>query len=119
MHELSICQALIHQVEQLCVQHQAQRVTHIVVRVGALSGVEADLLHNAFSIACAGTVAAEATLDLQTQPIRVRCRVCGAETEASANRLLCGVCASWQTNLLSGDELLLASVELDQDETKL
>jgi len=113
MHELSICQALISQVEQLSAQHQAKRVVHIVVQVGVLSGVEPDLLHNAFSIARAGTIAAEATLELQTQPVQVRCRVCGAETAAAANRLLCGVCESWQTTLISGDELLLARVELD------
>lgn len=113
MHELSICQALMTQVESVAAQHQATKVTSITVQIGVLSGVVPDLLAQAFTIARAGTVAEQAELITETLPIKVRCRQCGAETEASANRLLCGVCGDWQTQLISGEELLLASVELE------
>ena len=76
--------------------------------------MEPDLLQRAFPIAAAGTVADHAQLVLDTVPIRVRCESCGAESEAAPNRLLCGACGDWHTQLLSGDEMLLASVELDQ-----
>jgi hydrogenase nickel incorporation protein HypA/HybF len=46
--------------------------------------------------------------------VRVRCEQCGAESEASPNRLLCGACGDYHTRLLSGDELLLVSVELER-----
>lgn len=113
MHELSICQALMTQVESVAAQHQATKVISITVQIGVLSGVVPDLLAQAFTIARAGTVAEQAELITETLPIKVRCRQCGAETEASANRLLCGVCGDWQTQLISGEELLLASVELE------
>jgi len=45
--------------------------------------------------------------------VRVRCRGCGAETMATANRLVCGACGDWHTDLLAGDELLLLRVELE------
>jgi len=48
-------------------------------------------------------------------PIRVRCNTCKAETEAAANRLLCGACGDWQTTLISGDEMLLERVELQTE----
>jgi hydrogenase nickel incorporation protein HypA/HybF len=102
------------QVETVAAEHQATKVTRIVVQVGVLSGVVPDLLVQAFSIARAGTVAEHAELITETLPIKVRCRQCGAETEASANRLLCAECGDWQTQLISGDELLLASVELEE-----
>ena len=112
MHELSICQAMLQQVEAIAAQRQARGVTSITIRIGPLSGVEPDLLQHAFPMARAGTVAAEARLIVERLPIRVRCEQCDAETEATPNRLLCGACGDWHTRLVSGDEMLLASVEL-------
>jgi hydrogenase nickel incorporation protein HypA/HybF len=112
MHELSVCQALIRQVEDIARQHQAEAVKSVNVRIGPLSGVEPDLLEQAYSLAVAGTVAEASRLVIEKLPIRVRCEKCGAETGAEPNKLICGVCGDWHTQLLSGDEMLLASVEL-------
>jgi hydrogenase nickel incorporation protein HypA/HybF len=46
--------------------------------------------------------------------VRVRCRTCRAETDAEPNRLVCGTCGDFRTDLISGDELLLVSVELER-----
>ena len=86
----------------------------IVVRISALSGVEPELLREAFPLAAAGTQADTAELRVESLPIRVRCTDCDAESDASPNRLLCAACGSFRTRLLSGDELLLASVELER-----
>ena len=104
----------MQQVEALAIQHDAACVTNIRVCIGPLSGVEARLLAQAFPIAAAGSLAEKAVLEIEVLPIRVRCRECGAETDATANRLLCGECGHWQTQLLSGDEMLLASVEFEK-----
>jgi len=112
MHELSIAQALVEQIEAHVASHGAQAVGRVVVKIGPLSGVEPELLATAFPLAAAGSLAATAELILETLPVRVRCQSCGAETEAAANRLLCGECGDWHTQLRSGDELLLASLEL-------
>jgi hydrogenase nickel incorporation protein HypA/HybF len=113
MHELSLCQSLMQQVEVIAREHRARAVSLVKVRIGPLSGVEPQLLVQAFPIASAATVAEGAVLVTETLPVRVRCRRCGAESEARPNRLVCGVCGHWQTQLLSGDEMLLASVELE------
>jgi len=112
MHELSICQALLDQVEHIARDHGATRVERILLRVGPLSGVEPALLLSAYPLAAAGTVAELAELVIEPAPVRVRCNDCGAETEAAPNRLLCGDCGGWKTRLVSGDELLLANLEL-------
>ena len=112
MHELAVCQALIGQVRDIARQHQAAAVTAVNVRIGPLSGVEADLLEQAFPLASAGTVAEASRLVIEKLPIRVRCEACGAETLVEPNRLVCGRCGDWHTQLVSGDEMLLASVEL-------
>ncbi len=112
MHELSVCEALLSQVRATANTHGAGSVGKITVRVGPLSGVEPDLLAQAFTIARNGPLTAEATLEIESQPIRIRCRDCGSENEALANRLLCQNCNSYRVDLISGDELLLAQVEL-------
>ena len=114
MHELSICQALIEQVEKLARDNQAIAVTTISLQVGPLSGVEIPLLEHAYPLAAAGTVAEQAELLIESMPVRVRCNTCGTETEASANRLLCGACGDYHTELVSGDEMILSRLEFDK-----
>ncbi|MDR9435801.1 MAG: hydrogenase maturation nickel metallochaperone HypA [Thiohalophilus sp.] len=115
MHELSICQSMLNQIEAVAMENRATAVHRVKVQVGPLSGVEPQLLQQAFPIAVAGSIAETAVLEIELLPIRLECRQCGAESEAaSANKLVCGQCGHWQTRLLSGDEMLLASLELDR-----
>ncbi len=112
MHEMSICQGLMDQVERIAREQGASRVDSIVLSIGPLAGVEADLLSRAFDVARVETVAENAELEIQTGPIVVECRKCGASGEAQVNRLLCPSCGDWQVNLTQGDELLLLRLEL-------
>ena len=114
MHELSICQALIEQVEAVAREHQANNVVSISVQVGPLSGVVPELLERSFSVVQAGTVAEHAEFNIETLPLRVSCNACGAETPAISTRLVCGNCGDWRVRVVSGDQLLLASVEVER-----
>jgi hydrogenase nickel incorporation protein HypA/HybF len=114
MHELSICQALIEQVESIARENEALAVKTIWVQVGPLSGAEIPLLEHAYPVAAAGSVAEDAELILEHMPVKVRCRSCGGESEAAPNRLVCGQCGDYHTDLISGDEMLLARLELDK-----
>lgn len=118
MHELSICQDLLDQVLRIAAERSAPAVTRVTLRVGPLSGVEPELLQLAFPLARAGTLAEQAELVIESLPLRVRCDTCGAETDAAPNRLVCGACGDWHTRLASGDELMLVSVDLIEDERK-
>ena len=116
MHELSVCTALLEQVESIAKQHRAARVEKIVLRIGPLSGIEVPLLEHAYPLAATGTVAADAQLVVEPLPVKVKCSQCGAESEVKPNRLLCAACGDFRTNLVSGDEMLLASLELIEEE---
>ena len=115
MHELSVCQALVTQVERIALEQRAQ-VCSITVSIGPLSGVEPALLEQAYPLAVAGTCLSAARLVIDSLPVRVHCRSCRKDTEAAPNRMLCAECGDWRTELLSGDELLLSSVELSRDQ---
>lgn len=114
MHELALCQAMMSQVETIARTHRASRVTSITLGVGPLAGVEVQLLHHAYPIASAGTIAEDAELVIEETPIRVHCDRCNEDSDALVNRLVCSRCGDWRTELVSGDELLLVSVELDK-----
>lgn len=122
MHELAICQSLLAKVEEISGAHHAAPVRRIVVQIGPLSGVDPGLLRDAFTIARAGSCADIAELAVETVPVRVHCTVCGNQSTARANRLLCASCGSFRTRVVSGDELLLRRVEfppwsVDPDES--
>jgi hydrogenase nickel incorporation protein HypA/HybF len=112
MHEMSICQGLMDQVERIAAEQNASRVDSIVLSIGPLSGVEPVLLNRAYEVARLHTVAENAELEIETGPIVVECRDCGAKGEAEVNRLLCPSCGNWQVNLVQGDELLLLRLEV-------
>ena len=114
MHELAICQSLMDQVETIAAERNARSVTSIVIGMGPLSGVEAQLLKNAYPLASAGTIAERAELIIEHLPLRVKCTQCGSESEALPNKLICKQCGDWRTTLVSGDEMMLMSVELEK-----
>lgn len=113
MHELSICLAVIEQVERIVARHRAKSVSAIVLDVGPLSGVEPQLLDAAWPLAAVGTVAADARLDIESAELIVTCTECGHETAVLPNRLLCGSCGGYRTRVTSGDEMILKRLELD------
>lgn len=113
MHELAICQALMNQVENIAAERNARSVVSIVVGMGPLSGVEAQLLKHAYPVASAGTVAEGAELVIESMPVRIKCTQCDSESDALPNKLVCKACGDWRTTLISGDELMLMRVELE------
>lgn len=112
MHELSVCLGMLQQVEDIARDKAATEVVRIRIQIGPLSGVEANLLEQAFPLASAGTLAEHAELIIDPLPVRVRCRSCSSESDVPPNRLLCTHCGAYDTQIISGDELLLSSVEL-------
>ena len=83
--------------------------------MGPLSGVEAPLLKQAFPFAAAQTVAEHAALIIEELPVIVECKQCGSHSTVATNKLICAQCGDYHTRLVSGDEMLLASVELNRE----
>jgi hydrogenase nickel incorporation protein HypA/HybF len=116
MHELSVCLSLLEQVQAIAADRNAIQVTRIELKVGPLSGVESALLHSAWPMAAAGTIATDADFVVEESAIIVRCSECNAETDAEPNRLVCGDCGDYRTTVVSGDEMILQSIELETPE---
>ncbi len=112
MHELSICQSLLGEVERVATANKATDVNKITVAVGPLCGVEPPLLARAFEVARMGTIAERAAIEIEILPVVVWCETCAIASPVAANALLCGRCGNWQVELRSGAELLLTRIEL-------
>lgn len=116
MHELSVCQSIIKQAVAIAEQNGAQAICRIELAIGPLAGVDIQLLQHAFPLASAGTLAQHAKLDAQALPLKVRCLSCFRESDVEPNRLLCAHCNDWHTQVISGDEMLIRSIELETEE---
>jgi hydrogenase nickel incorporation protein HypA/HybF len=113
VHELSVCQGLLRQVERIAQENRARAVDRIVLQVGGLSGVEPRLLESAFEIARMGTLAENAELVIEEGPIVVKCQECGGSSAVPVNRLVCSYCGNWRVNVTQGEELLLLTLDLE------
>lgn len=113
MHELSVCQALLHEVAKTAASRGASAVERITIEVGRLSGVEPELLARAFEMARVGTCASQAVLVIQTLEITVSCTECGATSQVEPTHLTCGACHGYRTRVIEGDELRLRALELE------
>jgi hydrogenase nickel incorporation protein HypA/HybF len=117
VHELAISRSVLTMVADVARKHGGA-VRKVVLRIGPLSGVEPASLLRAYPIAAAATVAEGSELVIEATDVVVRCRVCEATSHTTANDLVCGACGNWQTDLVSGDEMLLVRVELTPQEAE-
>jgi hydrogenase nickel incorporation protein HypA/HybF len=111
MHEYSLVLSLIERVEQEMKTHHATSAQRIVVSVGELSGVEAELLESAFEIARESTSLKNTELAVTRVPARWRCASCSNEVNSRAS-LTCDACGGL-AQLVEGGEILFESVELE------
>ncbi len=113
MHELSIAESLIEQVETAVRADGAARVTAVRLRIGALAGVDADALRFGFDVATVGTLLEGAALEIDLVPVVVYCPVCDLESElATIQQFRCPRCGRPTGELRQGRELLIESVEV-------
>ncbi len=114
MHEMSIAHSILTQVESLQIQHQAERVIWIKIRIGKISGVVAEQLQYAFDIyKLQFPTCKETELKIDELEIKTRCRDCGRESEQQELFLACSFCGSIQVDIIQGQEMIIEQVELD------
>ena len=94
MHELSIAQALVEQVEQKLAGDRAAVIRSVKVSIGELSGVSSEALETAFPFAAEGTRLAGAELVIERVPAVGRCAGCGQESGQEFPFPVCGKCGA-------------------------
>lgn len=115
MHELSLIASVFDLLEEKAREHGAARVTQVVLKVGALSGVVPDLLESAFETYKKGTLADGARLDVVRVPLKLRCPDCGGEAVREDADFSCVACGSRRVEIIEGREILVERIELETE----
>jgi hydrogenase nickel incorporation protein HypA/HybF len=108
MHELSVVQSIVDTVTD---RTGGAEVRNVRLVIGQLSGVVPDSVRFCFDLVAAGTPLEAAVLDIEEPAGSARCEQCGTEFGVDDLLLLCR-CGSSEVRLLTGDELLIRSVEV-------
>lgn len=112
MHEVGIIESTLAVIGREAAKHGAVRVARVVLRIGAISGVEPEALRFAFTAVTPGSIAEEAELDLELVPARAHCRDCAEDFTIDAGFIFqCPRCSALSGDVRSGRELELARLE--------
>jgi len=115
VHELALMTEVLARVCETARANNAAKVTAIHLVCGAVSGVVPDCLHFCFDVCAADTLAAGATLTIETAPTRWQCRACGQmlDSTADAGHAACPHCHARDIALAGGREVFLKSIEVE------
>ncbi|PIS36310.1 MAG: hydrogenase maturation nickel metallochaperone HypA [Nitrospirae bacterium CG_4_9_14_3_um_filter_53_35] len=114
VHELSVAMNMIEMAESACVEQGYSRVEAVSIRVGRASGIMRDALVFAFDCAKAGTLAADARLDIEDVPVGGACNDCHAEFSVEEAFVFnCPACGGKSFQITSGQELHIVELEVD------
>jgi hydrogenase nickel incorporation protein HypA/HybF len=113
MHELSIVASLFEILEAKARENQATKIVGVRLKVGKLAGVVPEFIASAFDIYKQDTIAAEARLEIEEVPLKLRCRDCAAEIVKEEYSLLCPSCGSTDLEMLEGMDLFLDKIDLE------
>lgn len=113
MHEYSVVQALLEQIEGVAAENEATIVTKIVVKIGIMSGVEVHLLEIAFNTFKEKTICDGAEFVLNVQPLTIECQECNAVSELEKIHYCCQKCESTNVKVIDGEDMFLMSLEME------
>ena len=113
MHEFSIASAVV----DTAVKHaDGRRVIVVSLRCGRLRQVVPDALEFAFGIVARETVCEGARLDQEVVAARLRCDGCDRAWEIELPAFRCPTCGTADVAVLSGEELEVESIEIEEQE---
>lgn len=113
MHELSIAHSIVDIVRQYVQPPDLKLVRSIRLSVGEHSGVVVDSLEFSFSAITADTELKDSRLVVDRIPFVIECRSCGARSRTEWGVMRCPACGKSETTVVSGTELKVLDIELD------
>jgi hydrogenase nickel incorporation protein HypA/HybF len=117
MHEMGIAMEILDIVQDAIPADMAGvRVRRVNLKVGRLSAVVPDSLRFCFQVAADKTAAAGAELAIEEIDVTARCGDCLHEWTIDTPDFVCPACNSGRTEMLSGRELEIVSIEIADEE---
>lgn len=113
MHELSLAHNVLEIVQQYVPPEDAHTVKTVRMKIGELSGVVVESLEFCFEAITTGTSLHGARLDVEQIPLRSECRQCATLFRVEQNNFRCPSCGSSNLTIVSGRELQVTEIELN------
>ena len=114
MHEMSLMGGGFEAIEATLAHHHVKKVLLVKLKIGQLTNAEPDALQMAFAAFAQGTVCEGAELQIETLPVKGRCRSCSEEFMVPGLIFACPVCQHLGIDITQGEELLLESLEVEE-----
>jgi len=112
MHEYFIVQNILKTIEDVLRDYPGKKVTKAVLLIGKFSGVEPDLLKTALDFFKKDSPLEEAEIIIELEDLKIKCLDCGKETVKERWDIICPFCKSFNTQIISGEEMFLKTLEL-------
>lgn len=114
MHELSIVEALISQVQQeLDRAGQQGRVLQLELSIGRLSGVNPESVRFAFNLLAPGTFVDGAEIVIHEPKAICHCHACNRQVEIDDLVVECPECAAIDITIEGGREMMLQTIDIE------
>jgi hydrogenase nickel incorporation protein HypA/HybF len=113
MHEFGIANSVLEAARAEASLRPELKLAKIVVRVGDLAGVDADALSFCFEAMVKETDMQSVVLEIERRAHRNRCPHCANEFEIVNYDITCPACGEPETTFVSGNELELAYLEME------
>ena len=117
MHEFSIGDSVVRSViaELVRLKTPPGALRSVRVAVGVMRQIVPDTLVFAYESLSQDTPAAGSKLVLRPVPVTARCKACNWQGSLEVPLFLCGACQSGQIELITGMELQLESLEVEEN----
>jgi len=113
MHELSIAQNIIEIVHESVPADELPDVRAVKLRIGAFAGVVPESLEFSFTALVADTALSNARIQIEHIPFIIQCHACRQSFSNEHGFVICPNCGGVDTKILSGTELQVDEIELD------
>lgn len=113
MHELSLCESMMHVLEEQARSEAFSRVTLVRLEIGALSCIEPEAMRFSFDVVTRGTLAEGARLEIIPTLGKAWCMTCAQAVSVGQRFDACPRCGDELLPPTGGDELRIKELEVD------
>lgn len=115
MHEMGIANSVLEAVRIEMQKYPEAHPSKVCVRIGEMAAIDQDALRFCFDAIKADTALEDLELAIEVCARRHRCLRCRREFVVQDYLFRCPDCASLETECISGDELQLAYLEVEEE----
>lgn len=112
MHEMSMAKNIIEIIKESVVEKDLVSIDKVILKVGELSGVVADSLQFSLEAISCGTELEKVEYEMTKISFIIKCKICNLESNNESGIIKCPMCGSKETEVVSGNELLVSEIIL-------